>query len=68
MGAAAVLATAAETPPMRKSVMKALASLGFLTSDMVVTAKESAGWSRKDRRKSCRNEEKGGGLVRSDKT
>ena len=53
---------------MRKSVMKALASLGFLTSDMVVTAKESAGWSRKDRRKSCRNEEKGGGLVRSDKT
>jgi hypothetical protein len=40
MGAAAVLATAAETPPMRKSVMKALASLGFLTtSAMVVTAK-----------------------------
>ena len=35
MGAAAVFATAADTPPMRKSIMKELKSLGFLSSDIL---------------------------------
>lgn len=40
MGAAAVLETAAETPPMRKSVRNALASLGFrATSDIFTKTK-----------------------------
>ncbi len=41
MGAAAVLATAAETPPIKKSVMKDLKSLGLRTWSAILAVLSS---------------------------
>ena len=61
MGAAAVLATAAETPPMRKSVMKAPKSLVLGGLDMMLLESVSDSYrERVERNFKPSNSESGG--------
>lgn len=58
MGAAAVLETAAETPPMRKSVRNALASLGFRATSDIFTKTKGQRFGKKKIDKSGRIDKK----------